>query len=66
MPSVTIKFKDGTERRLEEGHRAGGSYTQKVRYEGCFVVVEDVYGGEIAFPSEAIAEVVTDAPPRGW
>ena len=66
MATVTIKFRDGTERTMEDRGRPGGSYSQKVSYEGGFVVVTDVWGAKTAFPAELVAEVRTEATDRGW
>lgn len=64
MPNVTIKFKDGKERKFIEHGRSGGSYTQTARYEGVFVLVVDEYGGVTAFPADIISEVVVGQPRR--
>lgn len=66
MPDITIKFRDGRERVFKEGRRSGGSYSQKVRCKDGFVTVVDVWGGETAFPSDTVAEVLTAPLPGGW
>ena len=65
MADVTIKFKDGSERRFEDRGAPGGSYSQSVRYEGAFVVVKDAYDNETAFPAADVAEI-TKAGGRRW
>ena len=65
MADVTIKFKDGSERRFEDRGAPGGSYSQSVRYEGAFVVVKDAHGKETAFPAADVVEVVK-AGERRW
>ena len=58
MSDVVIKFKDGTERQFKHEGRAGGSYTKTVTYKGNYVIVEDEWYKQTAFPSDIIAEVV--------
>jgi len=64
MAHCTIKFKDGTERRFEDRGAPGGSYNQRIKYEGVFVIVIDAYDNTYAFPSADVAEVQTQ-PERG-
>ena len=59
MPSIQIKFKDGTVKDFPHKGRAGGSYTKTVRYEGEWAIVTDEYGQENAFPSSLIEEVIS-------
>lgn len=66
MQSVTVKMKDGTVRKFEKQQRPGGSYTLSVRYEGAFVIVEDVWGAQTAIPAGEVAEVQTQPEPGRW
>ena len=58
MPDITIKFKDGDTREFHESPRPGGSWTNRVKYEGSFVIIVDEYGSETAFPSQDVKEVI--------
>jgi hypothetical protein len=65
MASITVKMKDGTERKFPHEGRAGGSWTKKVTYEGAFVVIEDEWQQRTAIPASEVAEVV-ETPNRSW
>ena len=65
MSSCTLKFRDGTEQRMEDRGAPGGSYSQTVTYQGSFVVVTDAYGRIRAFPAELVLEVIVDSE-RRW
>lgn len=60
MASITIFMKDGSKKEFPYMGRAGGSYTNTVRYEGGFAIVKDEYNNETAVPSQDIAEVKVD------
>jgi hypothetical protein len=64
--NVTVIFRDGTQRKFEDHGRAGGSYSQQVRYVESFVIITDVWGKETAIPTDLVQEVVTDALHRSW
>jgi hypothetical protein len=59
VPDFTVKMKDGTTREFREKGRgrAGGSWTNSMRYEHGFVVFRDEWGAETSIPTEAIAEI---------
>ncbi len=59
MASIKIIMKDGTVKDFPHEGRPGGSYTKKIRYEGCFAVVVDEWMDEIAIPAADIAEIRT-------
>jgi hypothetical protein len=63
---VQITLKTTVVHTFEDYGRAGGSYSNEVRYEGAFVIVRDVYGKETAFPAADVARVEVDAPPGGF
>jgi hypothetical protein len=65
MPDITIKFKDGTERKFEDRGRPGGSWSNSVKYEGAFVIVKDCWGKTNAFPAADVVEVEKEGE-RGW
>jgi hypothetical protein len=66
MPNVTVVYRDGRTERFEERGRAGGSYTQQVRYHESFLSIVDEWGKETAIPADLIQQVIVDAPPRSW
>ena len=61
MPSIKITMKDGTVHDFPHQGRAGGSYTKTVRYEGAFVIVQDEWYNETAFPANDIEKVETNS-----
>lgn len=58
MASITIKMKDGTERKFMHEGRDGGSYTKEIRYEGAFAIITDEWKKETAIPAHDIAEII--------
>lgn len=62
---VTIKLKNGNTRKFPRLGRSGGSWTNSVRYEGAFVIVQDEYGKETAFPAVDVEEVTNEPEVRG-
>jgi hypothetical protein len=60
-----LHMKDGRTHDFPHEGRAGGSYTKRVIYEGCFVIVEDEWRKRVAFPADAI-ERVEETPDRSW
>ena len=63
MPSILVKFMDGSERSFPHVGRSGGSYTKTVTYEGGMVVVQDEYYTRTAFPQADVTEVI-ETPER--
>lgn len=59
MPNITLQMKDGTTREFKHSPRAGGSYTNNIRYEPGFVVVTDEWYNETAIPTDLIQEIKT-------
>ncbi len=66
MPNVTVTLKTGEIILFEDRGRPGGSYSNSVKYEGAFAVVEDVWGKTTAFPAQDIQKIEKDAPRRSW
>lgn len=66
MSKVTVTLKSGEVRVYEDGTRPGGSYSNVVRYEGAFVIVEDQWGERTAFPAADVVQVVIQPPPGRW
>ena len=66
MANITIHMKDGTMKEFREKGRAGGSYTNGIRYEPGFVVHRDEWGDEVAIPTDLIKEIKTENLRRGW
>ena len=62
--NITVKMKDGTEKKFMHEGRPGGSYTKTIKYNGAFVVIRDEYDRETAIPAADIEEVVTE--PTRW
>lgn len=62
--SITIKFKDGTQRVFREQGRPGGSYTLSLTLENGFACVTDEWNQRTCFPSQDIAEVSETHRPR--
>ena len=62
---ITIKMKDGTVRDFKERGRAGGSWTQNLKYDGCFAIVVDEWGNQTAIPAADISEIKTNSNGRG-
>lgn len=61
MANITVKMKDGTEKKFLHEGRAGGSYTKHIRYEGGFAIITDEWYNETAIPQADIAEVKVSA-----
>ncbi len=59
MINIKVKMKDGSRKDFPHRDRAGGSYSNSVRYEGVFVIIRDVYGNETSIPAADVAEVQT-------
>jgi hypothetical protein len=66
MESVNVIFKDGTQREFNKVGRPGGSYSIHVKYEGNFVIVEDEWGHQTAFPAADVKEVKTRQNTSIW
>ena len=49
-----------------EKTRPGGSYINRVSYEGAFVIVTDVWGNKTAIPAADVEEVYQPTNDRGW
>lgn len=65
MPSIEIRFKDGSVRQFPHQGRAGGSYTKHLSFEHGFAIVTDEWGTRTTFPSIDITEVI-ETPERPW
>lgn len=65
MPTITIKMRDGTVRVFKEVGRAGGSWTNSVRYELGFVIHVDEWKNETAIPTDLVQEVDVTHHDRG-
>lgn len=53
---VTVKFRDGTERKFEDRGRPGGGY--RVEYGAWHVTIIDCFGKRSTFPLDLVKEVV--------
>lgn len=58
MADITIKMKDGRTLDFPSHPRPGGSYTQRLKFEGAFAVIEDEWGKRTAIPAGDIAEAM--------
>lgn len=65
MAAITVKMRDGSVREFKDQSRPGGSYSNRVKYEGAFAVITDEWSKRTAIPVELIAEVVEE-PTRRW
>lgn len=54
--SIKVVLSDGTEEVYDESR--GESYRNTVRYKGLFVIVQDVWGNECAYPERRISKVI--------
>lgn len=63
---VIIKMKNGTTKKFEDHGRPGGSYSQRIKYEGAFAVITDCYDNQTAIPASDIEEVVTNTHGGRW
>jgi hypothetical protein len=61
MPTIRIKMKAGDTRIFEDRGAPGGSYSQSIKYEPGFVVIESAYGDQKAIPSDLIEEISIDS-----
>jgi hypothetical protein len=66
MPDFIVKMKDETVREFKERGRAGGSYTNSLRYEPGFAVFKDEWGAETSIPTDLIAEIHKQPQRGGW
>lgn len=55
--NVTVKFRDGTDKKFADNGRAGGSFQQTVEYADGYVKVIDVWGHITAYPNDLVREV---------
>lgn len=58
MSNIVVKMKDGTERKFLHKGRPGGSYTNRLKLENGFAVIEDEYYERTIIPSGDIAEII--------
>jgi hypothetical protein len=66
VADISIKMKDGTIKSFPDKGRPGGSYSNKVRYEGAFVIVTDCYYKEYAYPASDVVEVISATSRGSW
>lgn len=66
MSEVRIVMKNGEKKIFTEKTRPGGSYINRVSYEGAFVIVTDVWGNKTAIPAADVEEVYQPTNDRGW
>jgi hypothetical protein len=60
VATFRVQMRDGTVREFIDRGRAGGSYSQSIRYETGFVVIVDCYNGETSIPAADIKEIRKD------
>jgi hypothetical protein len=66
MSDITVKMKDGTKREFKDRGAPGGSYSNSVKYEGMFAIIEDAYGNTTSIPSWDILEIYQETARRNW
>ena len=64
MSNITVKMKNGTVREFKQQHRAGGSYTKTLTFEGVFAVITDEWYNRTAIPAADIEEI--EERPTHW
>lgn len=64
MSTAIVYMKNGERHHFPDERRAGGSYTNTVRYEGGFVIVTDVWGKSRSWPAGDVFEVSESPRPR--
>ena len=65
MPDIKVTLKSGDVFEVEDRGAPGGSWGASVRYEGVFVIVQDAYGNDTAFPAEDVERVEKEGG-RRW
>ncbi len=55
--SIYIDMKDGSTRDFPHTGRAGGSYTNTIKYVEGFVIITDAWDNDTAIPSADIKEI---------
>ena len=63
--TITVHFRDGTEKAFNHVGRPGGSYTIRAEFKDGWLIVEDEYRARIAFPADLIADVAVKER-DGW
>lgn len=56
---ITVTRTDGTKTEFPDERRPGGSYRNKLRAEGGFLVITDAWDNETWIPSDQITDVKT-------
>ena len=65
MPNIKVTLKSGYVFEIEDRGAPGGSWCASVRYKGAFVIVQDAYGKDTAFPAEDVERVEKEGG-RRW
>lgn len=66
MSRIVVKMKDGTTKDFPDNGAPGGSYCNKLSFDGVFAIIEDAYGERTAIPAQDIAEIKHETQRRGW
>jgi len=65
MAEIIVLMKDGEKKIFPEESRPGGSYVNLVKYEGCFAIIQDVWGNKTVIPAADIKEIQISSD-RRW
>lgn len=66
MSDIRVKMKDGKTKLFKDEGAPGGSYANKLKYDGAFAIVEDPYGNVTAIPAADIEEIEHDSSRRNF
>ena len=64
MSDIRVQMKDGTVRDFPDNGAPGGSYCNKLIYEGAFAIIEDPYGTRTSIPSDDIKYITHETERR--
>src|SRR5690606_14237506 len=65
VPNITVKLKNGQVKRHDEKGRPGGSYTNRLTFDGAFAIVTDEYGNQTCYPAADIEVIDSQSTTRG-
>lgn len=66
MPNITIRLKNGETKKHVERGRPGGSYTNRLTFDGAFAIVTDEYGNQTCYPAADIEVIDSQSNDRSW
>ena len=66
MSDIRVTMKDGKVKTFKDEGAPGGSYSNCLKYEGAFAVIEDPYGNVTAIPVADIENIYHESSRRGF